>query len=155
MVTEWKRACKWFSLGLKQKVLSVQGTSFSKLLTTTATTGSKQNNNNNNNHHHRNNNNINNKETKKLKKKEEVLKQKLQVLQKMVKTHTRLNGTLSTGLRWSQASKIARPIIIMYIYHALINALSTHMIHINLNMIFYTHIEHSPIIFYFFLHKVL
>ena len=35
-------------------------------------------------------------------------------------------------------------IIIMYIYHALINALITHMIHINLNMIFYTHIEHSP-----------
>ena len=28
------------------------------------------------------------------------------------------------------------------IYHALINALSTHMIHINLN-IFYTHVEHS------------
>ena len=28
-------------------------------------------------------------------------------------------------------------IIIMYIYHALINALSAHMIHINLNMIFY------------------
>ena len=28
-------------------------------------------------------------------------------------------------------------IIIMYIYHALINALSVHMIHINLNMIFY------------------
>ena len=27
-------------------------------------------------------------------------------------------------------------IIIMSIYHALINALSTHMIHINLNMIF-------------------
>ena len=35
-------------------------------------------------------------------------------------------------------------IIIMYIYHMLINALSTHMIHINLNMIFYTHVEHSP-----------
>ena len=35
-------------------------------------------------------------------------------------------------------------IIIMYIDHALINALSTHMIHINLNMIFYTHVEHSP-----------
>ena len=35
-------------------------------------------------------------------------------------------------------------IIIMYIYHALINALSAHMIHINLYMIFYTHIEHSP-----------
>ena len=35
-------------------------------------------------------------------------------------------------------------IIIMYIYHVLINALSTHMIHINLNMIFYTHVEHCP-----------
>ena len=35
-------------------------------------------------------------------------------------------------------------IIIMYIYHALINALSAHMIHINLDMIFYTHVEHSP-----------
>ena len=31
----------------------------------------------------------------------------------------------------------------MYIYHGIINALSAHMIHINLNMIFYTHIEHS------------
>ena len=35
-------------------------------------------------------------------------------------------------------------IIIMYIYHALINALSAHMTHINLNMIFYTHVGHSP-----------
>ena len=35
-------------------------------------------------------------------------------------------------------------LIIMYIYHALINVLSAHMIHINLNMIFYTHAEHSP-----------
>ena len=35
-------------------------------------------------------------------------------------------------------------IIIMYIYHALISALSAHMIHINLNMIFYTHVKHSP-----------
>ena len=34
-------------------------------------------------------------------------------------------------------------IIIMYIYHVLINALSTHMIHINLNIIFYTHVEHT------------
>ena len=34
-------------------------------------------------------------------------------------------------------------IIILYIYHALINALSAHVIHINLNMIFYTHVEHS------------
>ena len=33
----------------------------------------------------------------------------------------------------------------MYIYHALINALSAHMIHINLNMVFYTHVKHSPI----------
>ena len=32
----------------------------------------------------------------------------------------------------------------MYIYHALINALSAHMIHINFNTIFYTHVEHSP-----------
>ena len=35
-------------------------------------------------------------------------------------------------------------IIIMYIYHALIDALTAHMIHINKNKIFYTHIEHSP-----------
>ena len=33
---------------------------------------------------------------------------------------------------------------IMYIYHVLINTLSAHMIHINLNLIFYTHAEHSP-----------
>ena len=32
----------------------------------------------------------------------------------------------------------------MYIYHALANTLNAHMIHINLNMIFYTHEEHSP-----------
>ena len=32
----------------------------------------------------------------------------------------------------------------MCIYHALINALSAHMIPINLNMIFYTHEEHNP-----------
>ena len=36
-------------------------------------------------------------------------------------------------------------IIIMYIYCALINALSTHIIHTNLDTIFYTHVEHSPI----------
>ena len=28
-------------------------------------------------------------------------------------------------------------------YHALVNALSAHMIHINLNIIFYTHVEYS------------
>ena len=32
----------------------------------------------------------------------------------------------------------------MYIYHALINAQSAHRILINLNIIFCTHIEHSP-----------
>ena len=32
----------------------------------------------------------------------------------------------------------------MYIYYALINALSAHVIHVNLNMIFYTHVEYSP-----------
>ena len=37
-------------------------------------------------------------------------------------------------------------ITIMYIYHALINALSTHMIHVNLNMMFCTHVEHSTTI---------
>ena len=32
----------------------------------------------------------------------------------------------------------------MYIYHVLINVLRAHMVHINLNMIFYTHVDHSP-----------
>ena len=33
----------------------------------------------------------------------------------------------------------------MYIYHALVNALRAHMIHININTVFYTHgVEHSP-----------
>ena len=32
----------------------------------------------------------------------------------------------------------------MSIYHALISALSAHIIHIDLNTIFYTHIEDSP-----------
>ena len=35
-------------------------------------------------------------------------------------------------------------IIIMYIYLVLISTLSAHMIHVNLNMIFYTHVEHRP-----------
>ena len=35
-------------------------------------------------------------------------------------------------------------IIIMYIYHALINALSAHMLNINLNMILCTHVQYSP-----------
>ena len=37
-------------------------------------------------------------------------------------------------------------IILMYIYRVLINALSAYIIHIiNLNVIFYTHVEHSSI----------
>ena len=36
-------------------------------------------------------------------------------------------------------------IIIIIMYHVLMNALSAHMIHVNLNMIFYTYAEHSPI----------
>ena len=35
-------------------------------------------------------------------------------------------------------------LIIMYIYHALINALGTHITHINLNTILCTHVEDSP-----------
>ena len=40
----------------------------------------------------------------------------------------------------------------MYIYYVLINALNAHMIHINLNMIFYTHVKQS---YQNNLHKVL
>ena len=32
----------------------------------------------------------------------------------------------------------------MYIYHSLINDLNAYMMHVNLNMMFYTHVEHSP-----------
>ena len=32
----------------------------------------------------------------------------------------------------------------MFIYHALINALSAHTIHINLNTVSWTHVVHSP-----------
>jgi len=34
--------------------------------------------------------------------------------------------------------------IIMYIYYVLITVMSIHMRHINLNMTFYTYVEHSP-----------
>ena len=50
-----------------------------------------------------------------------------------------LDGTII-----KMSAHIITIIIIMYIYHALINALSAHMIHINLNMVFYTHVKHSP-----------
>ena len=33
----------------------------------------------------------------------------------------------------------------MYIYCVLINTLSAHIMRINLNIMFYTHVEHSPI----------
>ena len=52
---------------------------------------------------------------------------------------------LRTGGSIGVKSQHASLIIIMYIYHALINALNARMIHINLNYkIFYTHVEHSP-----------
>ena len=51
---------------------------------------------------------------------------------------------MSTWTKISPLGPIIIIIIIMYIYDALINALSTHMIHINLNMILYTYVEHSP-----------
>ena len=41
------------------------------------------------------------------------------------------------------SDKVITPQTQMCIYHALINALRAHMIHISLN-IFYTHVEHSP-----------
>ena len=59
-----------------------------------------------------------------------------------------LNAELCPKRRcgWGKREPIPklRSIIIMYIYHALINALNAHMIHINLNMTFYAHVEHSP-----------
>ena len=55
---------------------------------------------------------------------------------------TRNLELLRTKRKLDTADLVA--IIIIYIYHALINALSVHMIHINLNTIFYRHIEHSP-----------
>ena len=47
---------------------------------------------------------------------------------------------------WTEIHKslIIMIIIIMHVYHVLINALSDHMIHINLNTIFYTHVDDSP-----------
>ena len=53
-----------------------------------------------------------------------------------------LSITVNETLKWLSSLPILI-IIIMYIYHALINVLSAHMIHINLNMILYTHVEHS------------
>ena len=48
------------------------------------------------------------------------------------------------GLPLSFTPVFCLMIIIVYTYHALINTLTTHMIHINLIMIFYAHVGHSP-----------
>ena len=56
-----------------------------------------------------------------------------------------ISQTEHRSLKWKWLGTPQRYIIIiMYIYHALISTMSAHMIHINLNMIFYTHVEHSP-----------
>ena len=56
-----------------------------------------------------------------------------------------LNYMISCPLTESSSVwRFTPALIIMYIYHALINALSAHMIHTNLNTIYYTHIEQSP-----------
>ena len=49
------------------------------------------------------------------------------------------------GLRTKQENQFmgSHIIIILYIYHVLINVLSTNMLHINLSTIFYMHVEHS------------
>ena len=58
----------------------------------------------------------------------------------LLATHTLCYFNLLLLITYSNNNRNKNKIIIiMYIYHALINALSTHMIHINLNTIFYTH----------------
>ena len=57
------------------------------------------------------------------------------------------NLTASVCTRSAPVHKTAgiySPLIIMHMYDALINARCAHMIHINLNMIFCTHVEHTP-----------
>ena len=56
----------------------------------------------------------------------------------------RRQAVMSVHERWlgrTEEEKIKK----MYIYHALINTLSTHMIHSNLNMTFCTHSKNSPL----------
>ena len=53
-------------------------------------------------------------------------------------------ASVSVGVHVEYLTLLYIYIIIMYIYRVLINALSTHIMHINLNIIFYTHVEHSP-----------
>ena len=52
-------------------------------------------------------------------------------------------GTDAANLKMSIINVKVQLTIIMYIYHAFINALNDHMIHINLTTIFYTHVEHN------------
>ena len=62
--------------------------------------------------------------------------------ERMINVHYYYKGKLNSEF-WEPNCTV-NITIIMYIYHALINALSAHMIYINLNMILYTHVEHSP-----------
>ena len=49
-----------------------------------------------------------------------------------------------TPISWRGMISHGSVIIIMHIYYVLINTLSAHMIQINLDTLFYTHVEHSP-----------
>ena len=53
-------------------------------------------------------------------------------------------GILSQRCGKSHRVQLLDVIIIMYVYHALINTLTAHMIDVNLNTIFYTCVEHLP-----------
>ena len=61
-----------------------------------------------------------------------------------LKVYSQLKNENKLSFKVLMISFITFNNIIIYIYHALINTLSTHMIYINLNIIFYTHVEHSP-----------
>ena len=65
---------------------------------------------------------------------------------KSVDFNSELSDQTNGSYRQLFGQYVYRPILllIMYIYYALINALSAHTIHINLNMIFYTQVEQSP-----------
>ena len=56
----------------------------------------------------------------------------------------KLESTSSKLIVTSQLFMKIHLLIIMYIKYVLIRALSTHIIHTNLNTMSYTHVEHSP-----------
>ena len=60
-----------------------------------------------------------------------------------IKPSCKTSPLLSSIYHCKDYNSVQTAIIIMYIYHVLINALSAHPIHINLNVIFCTHAEHS------------